>query len=33
MIPFEDVLPQVMSLLQRSPQGLLTLSIAYSRTS
>jgi hypothetical protein len=33
MIPFKDVLPQDMSLLKRSPQGLLTLSIAYSRTS
>ncbi|KAJ8583113.1 hypothetical protein M405DRAFT_829346, partial [Rhizopogon salebrosus TDB-379] len=33
MIFFKDVLPQDMSLLKRSPQGLLTLSIAYSRTS
>ncbi|KAJ8581428.1 hypothetical protein M405DRAFT_832529, partial [Rhizopogon salebrosus TDB-379] len=33
IIPFKDVLPQGMSLLKRSPQGFLTLSIAYSRTS
>ncbi|KAJ8580912.1 hypothetical protein M405DRAFT_833445 [Rhizopogon salebrosus TDB-379] len=33
MIPFKDVLPQDMSLKKRSPQGLLTFSIAYSRPS
>ncbi|KAJ8583029.1 hypothetical protein M405DRAFT_829609 [Rhizopogon salebrosus TDB-379] len=33
MIPFKNTLPQDMSLLKRSSQGLLTLSVAYSRTS
>jgi hypothetical protein len=33
MIPFKYILPQDMSLLKTSPQGILTFSIAYSRPS